>query len=143
MEDRCAGTHTQLRGIQEKACKAQPWRDNYCKRAILCLSSSKILTPTPLSARLCWGGGGGGDTLAGRREGWDRGGQYFGRRETYDCPLTVLISLRAQRFLSCVSAVTVMWSLKNNLEKIWIGLTKVRVFVKTVQQKRVFVLGLE
>ena len=23
MEDRCAGTHTQLRGIQEKACKAQ------------------------------------------------------------------------------------------------------------------------
>jgi hypothetical protein len=27
-----------------------------------------------------------------RREGW--GGQYFGRRETYDCPLTVIISLR-------------------------------------------------
>jgi hypothetical protein len=47
MEDRCAGTHTQLRGIQEKACKAQ-------------------------------------------------------------------------RFLSCVSAVMVMWSLKNNLGIIWI-----------------------
>jgi hypothetical protein len=47
----------------------------YCKRAILSLSSSKILTPIPLSARrmctprLCWGGGG-EDTLARRRGGW-------------------------------------------------------------------------
>ncbi len=50
---------------------------------------------------------------------------------------------KAQRFLSSVSAAMVMWSLKNNLEKMWIGLTKARVFVKTVQQKRVFGLGLE
>jgi hypothetical protein len=30
-------------------------------------------------------GGGGGRRV---------GGQYFGRRETYDCPVTVIISLR-------------------------------------------------
>jgi hypothetical protein len=52
-----------------------PQRDYYCKRAILCLSSSKILTiltphpplrvnPPPFL------GGGGEDTLAGRRGGW-------------------------------------------------------------------------
>jgi hypothetical protein len=40
--------------------------------------------PPPLG----WGGGG-EDTLAGV------GGQYFGRRETKDCPLTVIISLRS------------------------------------------------
>ncbi len=34
------------------------------------------------------------DTLARRRGGW--GGQYFGRRETLDCPLTVIISLRSR-----------------------------------------------
>jgi hypothetical protein len=62
----------------------------YCKSAILFLSSSKILTPhpplrpasvypPPLLRRE--------DRLAGRRGGW--GGQYFGRREKQDCPLTV------------------------------------------------------
>jgi hypothetical protein len=58
MEEWCAGTHTQQRGIQEKACKAQ-------------------------------------------------------------------------RFRSCVFAVMVMWSLKNNLEKIWIGLFNKNCAAKT------------
>jgi hypothetical protein len=31
-----------------------------------------------------------------RRAGREVGGQYFGRRETQDCPLTVIISLRAR-----------------------------------------------
>ncbi len=59
----------------------------YCKRAILFLSSSKILTPHPplrpasLSSPRNKGGG---YTL-------ERGigGQYFGRQEKQDCPLTV------------------------------------------------------
>jgi hypothetical protein len=54
----------------------------YCKRAILCLLSSKILTPHPplrpasVYPRLCWGGG---HTRQAER---GMGGQYFGRRET-------------------------------------------------------------
>ena len=72
-----------------------PQRDYYCKRAILFLSSSKILTPHPprkpasVSSPPLFRGE---DTLAGRRGGWG-GGQYFGRREIQDCPLTVIISL--------------------------------------------------
>ncbi len=57
MEDQCAGTHTQLRGTQEKACKAQ-------------------------------------------------------------------------RNLSCVSAVMVMWSLKNNLEKYGLELRRYEFLLK-------------
>jgi hypothetical protein len=37
---------------------------------------------------------GGGYTLQTRRAERGMGGQYFGRRETKDCPLTVIISLR-------------------------------------------------
>jgi hypothetical protein len=59
----------------------------YCKRPILCLASSKILTPTPLPPSECvpprlWCGG--EDTLAEWRGG---GGQYFGRRQTLLCTL--------------------------------------------------------
>jgi hypothetical protein len=59
----------------------------YCKRPILCLSSSKILTPPPPSLASLPGecvppafGAGGGHT---RRVERGVGGQYFGRRETY------------------------------------------------------------
>jgi hypothetical protein len=48
----------------------------YCKRAILFLSSSKILTPHPPLRPAFVAGE---DRLAGRRGGM--GGQYFGRRE--------------------------------------------------------------
>jgi hypothetical protein len=58
----------------------------YCKRPILCLSSSKILTPTPLTARRF--GAWGGHTRWGERGG---GGQYFGRRETQLCTLHVYV----------------------------------------------------
>ncbi len=88
----------------------------YCKRAILFLSSSKILTPHPplrpasLSSPASKAGGGylftvyisGGYTLAGRRGGW--GGQYFGRREKQDCPLTVKYVLCALSYVAeCLS----------------------------------------
>jgi hypothetical protein len=43
-----------------------PWR-NYCKRPVLWLASSKILTPHP-PHRPAFGAG--GDTLAGWRGGW-------------------------------------------------------------------------
>ncbi len=63
----------------------------YCKRPSLWLASSKILTPHPLTARqvripppLVRGE----DTLAGWRGG-GLGGQYFGRHQTLDWPLTV------------------------------------------------------
>ncbi len=53
----------------------------YCKRAILSLSSSKILTPhPPLRQRR---------GVHTRRAERGMGGQYFGRRERWDCPLTV------------------------------------------------------
>jgi hypothetical protein len=62
----------------------------YCKRAILFLSSSKILTPHPplRPARVYTPAfvAGGGQT---RRAERGMGGQYFGRREKQDCPLTV------------------------------------------------------
>jgi hypothetical protein len=61
----------------------------YCKRTILFLSSSKILTPHPRSASVCVSPAfvaGGGQT---RRAERGMGGQYFGRREKKDCPLTV------------------------------------------------------
>jgi hypothetical protein len=45
------------------------------------------LYPPPL-----WEGGGGRRT---RRAERGVGGQYFGRRETQDCPLTVILSLRS------------------------------------------------
>jgi hypothetical protein len=59
------------------------------KRPILCLAYSKILTPTPLSARrVCpprlWCGG---RTHSPGIEGG--GGQYFGRRKTQLCTLPI------------------------------------------------------
>ncbi len=59
----------------------------YCKRPILCLASSKILTPHLLTARRVFTpafGAGGGHTR------WVEkgvGGQHFGRRETCDTQL--------------------------------------------------------
>jgi hypothetical protein len=50
--------------------------------------------PPPL---LGGGGGGGGHTRWAER---GMGGQYFGRRETKDCPLTVIISLRVEPSVS-------------------------------------------
>ncbi len=63
----------------------------YCKRAILSLSSSKILTPRP-PLRLASVSSPPPPTNAGvrtRRAERGMGGQYFGRRERQDCPLTV------------------------------------------------------
>ncbi len=63
--------------------------------------------PTPLSARrLCtpafvWGGGG-----HTRRAEMGVGGQYFGRRETQDCPLTVIISLSLSLSLSLLHTLS-------------------------------------
>jgi hypothetical protein len=51
----------------------------YCKSPILCLVSSKILTPHPPSPP-----GGGGHTRWMER---GVGGQYFGRRQTQLCTL--------------------------------------------------------
>ncbi len=57
---------------------SQAWRDYYCKRAILCLSSSKISTPHPplrpalVYPRRCWGAGGGHT-----RRGGEGGGSIF------------------------------------------------------------------
>ncbi len=62
----------------------------YCKRAILFLSSSKILTPpSPSLPGECVPPAfvAGGEQT--RRAERGMGGQYFGRREKYDCPLTV------------------------------------------------------
>ncbi len=61
----------------------------HMKSTELCLASSKILTPQPLSTQgVCTprtkGGG-----LHTRREVREWGGQYFGRRQTLDWPLTV------------------------------------------------------
>ncbi len=66
-------------------------RDHYCKRAILYLWSSKILTPhppLPLPApasvyRLCCGGE---DTLAGRRGGWGGGVSIFWKTKEIGLP---------------------------------------------------------
>ncbi len=82
----------------------------YCKKAILFLSSSKILTPPiPLSARrVCpppATKAGGTHTLAGRRGGW---GQYFGRRATQDCPHTV-------KYVLCDIATSSLAEILNNL----------------------------
>jgi hypothetical protein len=61
----------------------------YCKRTILFLSSSKILTPHPplrpasVYPRLCCG------ERTDSPGGEGMGGQYFGRLEKQDCPLTV------------------------------------------------------
>jgi hypothetical protein len=57
----------------------------YCKRSILCLASSKIIDPHPLTARrVCtprlWYGG-----RIHLVEGGGVGGQYFGRRQTQFC----------------------------------------------------------
>ncbi len=67
-----------------------PQRD-HCKRAILFFSSSKILTPHPplRPASL---------SVHTRRAERGMGGQYFGRREKKDCPLT-MISLPIARFI--------------------------------------------
>ncbi len=58
----------------------------YCKRPILCLASSRILTPHPFTDRRVsiprlWCGG-----RTHSLAGW-RGGQYFGRRQTQLCNL--------------------------------------------------------
>ncbi len=74
---------------------ARPQKDYYWKRAILCLQSSKILTPHP-PLRLA------SVSPPQQRRGYTHtrraergvGGQYFGRRATQDCPLTVITSLR-------------------------------------------------
>ncbi len=76
-------------------CKGSLVVDYQCKRAILCLSSSIILTPHPplrpasvLPPQ----------QRRGVHTRWAErgvGGQYSGRRETQYCPLTVIISLRA------------------------------------------------
>ncbi len=62
----------------------------YCNRPILCLASSKILTPHPPPSPPgdcvyppLWCGGR-THSLGG---GWGVGGQYFGRRETQLCTL--------------------------------------------------------
>jgi hypothetical protein len=61
----------------------------YCKRPILCLVSSKILTPHLLTARRLWcvpprfWCGGRTHSLGGKGVG----GQYFGRRQTLLCTL--------------------------------------------------------
>jgi hypothetical protein len=60
----------------------------YCKRPILCLASSKILTPHPLTARrVCTPPPAGG----GHTRWVERGveGQYFGRRQTQLCTLYI------------------------------------------------------
>jgi hypothetical protein len=62
----------------------------YCRRAILFLSASKILTPHPHFRpasvyRLCCGG----RTDSPGGEGDGGGGLYFGRRDKKDCPLAV------------------------------------------------------
>ncbi len=64
----------------------------YCKRPILCLSSSKILTPhPPLRPAIVYPPPlvGGEDTLARGRGGV--GGHYFGRRETQLCTLHMYV----------------------------------------------------
>ncbi len=73
---------------------------DHCKRAILFLSSSKILTPIPNSppgecvppAFVA----GGGQTRQAER---GMGGQYFGRREKQDCPLTMIYLSTVQIFM--------------------------------------------
>jgi hypothetical protein len=82
----------------------------YCKRPILCMASSKILTPHPLTARR------GGECVVctppplvgGRTNSLKRGvgGQYFGRRQTQLCNLyfvtTTLLYLSYMLFLKYV-----------------------------------------
>ncbi len=69
-------------GVQRR--RADTVERLYCKRPILCLASSKILTPT--ARRVCtprlWCGG--WTHLLG---GEGVGGQYFGRRQTQLCDL--------------------------------------------------------
>ncbi len=80
---------------QIRQCSSQ--RDYYCKRAILCLSSSKILTPHPLFRPVSVSPPPPPTKVHSRRAERGVGGQYFGRTETQDCPLTVLISLRCSQ----------------------------------------------
>jgi hypothetical protein len=61
-------------------------------------------------------GGGGVDTFAGRRGGWG-GGQYFGRRETQDCPLTVIISLLHQCNAGFLMSSLLLTSLRSQICK--------------------------
>ncbi len=60
----------------------------YCKRAILFPSSSKILTPHP-PLRPASRSSPSNKGVHTRRAERGMGGQYFGRREKQDCPLTV------------------------------------------------------